>query len=95
MVDMRNTRTTQTKDETMTMITEIDNTTNAGTTYVSLTTGSRDVMVSYDPSRYFPISVYTTKRLSAGRQFQTWDEAIAGYKTGTMKQAIRTAQDVA
>ena len=79
----------------MTMITEVDNTTTAGTTYVSLTTGSRDVMVSHNPSQYFPISVYTTRRLSVGRQFKTWDEAVEGYKTGTMKQAIRTAQEVA
>lgn len=77
------------------MITEVDNTTNVGTTYVSLTTGPRDVMVSHNPSRYFPVSVYTTKRLSAGRQFKTWDEAVEGYKTGAIKQAIRTAQDVA
>ncbi len=78
----------------MVLITEIDNTTNTGTTYVELSTEKRDVMISYSPAHFFPVTVYTTKALSAGRSFKTFEDAISGYKNKNIAEMIGTAAEV-
>ena len=77
----------------MVIIKEIDTTTNAGTTYVEMATDKREVMVSYSPSNFYPIAVYTTKALSTGRTFSTWEEAIGGYKNKNIIEMIETAKE--
>ena len=77
----------------MVLIKEIDSTTNKGTTYVEMATEKREVMVSYSPSNVFPIAVYTTKALTAGRTFKTWDEATKGYKNRNIVEMIETAKE--
>jgi hypothetical protein len=51
-------------------------------------------MVSYSPAHFFPVTVYTTKALSAGRSFKTFEEAISGYKNKNIAEMIGTAAQV-
>tara|TARA_R110002096_G_scaffold368340_1_gene561575 strand:+ start:251 stop:490 length:240 start_codon:yes stop_codon:yes gene_type:complete len=76
----------------MVMIKDIDSTTNKGTTYVEMATEKREALVSYAPAHFFPITVYTTKALSAGRTFKTWNEALSGYKNRNIIEMIETAR---
>ena len=78
----------------MIVIENIDATTNSGTTYVEMSSEKRQSMVSYSRSNFYPIAVYTTKSLSAGRTFKTWDEALAGYKNTAIRDMIETARGV-
>jgi hypothetical protein len=77
----------------MVLIKEIDSTTNTGTTYVEMATEKREALVSFSPAHFFPIAVYTTKTLSAGRNFKTWEEAISGYKNRNIVEMIETAKE--
>lgn len=77
----------------MVLIKEVDSTTNKGTTYVEMATEKREALVSYSPANVFPIAVYTTKALSAGRTFKTWEEAISGYKNRNIVEMIETAKE--
>ena len=76
----------------MVLIKEIDSTTNKGTTYVEMSTEKREALVSYCPGHFYPIAIYTTKHLSAGRTFKTWEEAISGYKNRNIIEMIETAK---
>ena len=78
----------------MVLIKEIDSTTNEGTTYVEMATEKREALVSYSPANFYPIAVYTTKALSTGRTFKTWEEALNGYKNKNIVEMIETAKEV-
>jgi len=77
----------------MVIIKDIDRTTNKGTTYVEMATEKREVLVSYAPAHFYPITVYTTKALSAGRTFKTWEEAVRGFKNRNIIEMIETAKE--
>jgi len=77
----------------MVLIKDIDSTTSKGTTFVEMATEKREALVAYSPANVFPIAVYTTKALSAGRIFKTWEEAISGYKNRNIIEMIETAKE--
>ena len=76
----------------MVLIKEIDTKTNFGTVYVTVTTEKREIMVSFCKTNVFQVSVYTTQRLSVGRTFETWAEALNGYKNKNIVAMIRAAK---
>jgi hypothetical protein len=80
----------------MVFIKEIETTSVNGvkTTYVEMATEKREALVSFCPSNVFPIAVYTTKALSAGRTFKNWEEAVVGYKNANIVEMIETAKRV-
>ena len=80
----------------MVLIKEIDSIKVNGvkTTYVEMATEKREAMVSFCPSNVFPVAVYTTKTLSAGRTFKSWEEAISAYKNANIVEMIETAKRV-